>query len=47
MTASQQVRVAEFVAAPADHADEDVRKGQEFNLPTFGGGVSAKELAII
>ena len=42
----QQGGTAEPAQAPADHATKMSEKGKEFNLPTFGGGVNAKELAI-
>ena len=42
----KQGRTAGRAAARADQRQQALRKGKEFNIPTFGTGVDAKELAI-
>src|SRR6201984_1328068 len=46
MTASNKTELAGLLKRPKITATKMTEKGKEFNIPQFGGGVSAKELAI-
>src|SRR5881398_1487542 len=46
MTASNKSELASLLKRQQITATKMTEKGKEFNIPTFGGGVSAKELAI-
>src|SRR2546421_1614912 len=46
MTASNKTEIANLLKRQQITATKMTEKGKEFNIPTFGGGVSAKELAI-
>src|SRR5258708_1216192 len=46
MTASNKAELANLLKRQQITATKMTEKGKEFNMPTFGGGVSAKELAI-
>src|SRR5712691_10614965 len=46
MTATNKTELAGLLKRQQITATKMTEKGKEFNLPTFGGGVSAKELAI-
>src|SRR3989449_2721251 len=46
MTASNKTELASLLKRQQITATRMTEKGKEFNIPTFGGGVSAKELAI-
>jgi type IV pilus assembly protein PilC len=46
MTASNKTELATLLKRQQITATKMTEKGKEFNIPTFGGGVNAKELAI-
>src|SRR5882672_9708494 len=46
MTASNKTELANLLKRQQITATKMTEKGKEFNMPQFGGGVSAKELAI-
>src|SRR3982074_2856682 len=46
MTASNKTELASLLKRQQITATKMSEKGKEFNMPTFGGGVSAKELAV-
>jgi type IV pilus assembly protein PilC len=46
MTASNKTELATLLKRQQITATKMTEKGKEFNIPTFGGGVSSKELAI-
>src|ERR1700731_1402567 len=46
MTASNKTELASLLKRQQITATKMTEKGKEFNLPTFGGGVNSKELAI-
>jgi type IV pilus assembly protein PilC len=46
MTASNKTELATLLKRQQITATKMTEKGKEFNMPTFGGGVKAKELAI-
>src|SRR6267378_3590024 len=46
MTASNKTELASLLKRQQITATKMTEKGKEFNIPTFGGGVNAKELAI-
>src|SRR6266581_3806944 len=46
MTAANKTELAGILKRQQITATKMTEKGKEFNIPTFGGGVSAKELAI-
>src|SRR3989440_1005063 len=46
MTATNKTELASLLKRQQITATKMTEKGKEFNMPTFGGGVSAKELAI-
>src|ERR1700746_1604137 len=46
MTAANKTERASILKRQQSTATKMTEKGKEFNIPTFGGGVSAKELAI-
>src|ERR1700757_1551470 len=46
MTASNKTELAGLLKRQQITATKMTEKGKEFSLPTFGGGVSAKELAV-
>ena len=46
MTASNKTELANLLKRQQITATKMTEKGKEFNMPTFGGGVNAKELAI-
>src|SRR6266436_1830961 len=46
MTASNKTELASILKRQQITATKMTEKGKEFNIPTFGGGVNAKELAI-
>jgi len=46
MTASNKAELANLLKRQQITATKMTEKGKEFNMPTFGGGVNAKELAI-
>src|SRR5207237_9761617 len=46
MTASNKTELASLLKRQQITATKITEKGKEFNMPTFGGGVKAKELAI-
>jgi type IV pilus assembly protein PilC len=46
MTASNKTELANLLKRQQITATKMTEKGKEFNVPTFGGGVNAKELAI-
>src|SRR5437879_4453231 len=46
MTASNKTKRTSLLKRQQITATKMTEKGKEFNIPTFGGGVSAKELAI-
>src|SRR6267143_813571 len=46
MTASNKPELASLLKRQQITATKMTEKGKEFNMPTFGGGVKAKELAI-
>src|SRR5258707_7015448 len=46
MTASNKTELAGLLKRQQITATKMTEKGKEFNIPTFGGGVNAKELAI-
>jgi type IV pilus assembly protein PilC len=46
MTAANKVEAANLLKRQQITATKMTERGKEFNIPTFGGGVSAKELAI-
>jgi len=46
MTASNKAELASLLKRQQITATKMTEKGKEFNMPTFGGGVKAKELAI-
>src|SRR5213082_2843204 len=46
MTATNKTELASILKRQQITATKMTEKGKEFNIPTFGGGVSAKELAI-
>src|SRR5436190_1153296 len=46
MTASNKTELASILKRQQITATKMTEKGKEFNIPTFGGGVSSKELAI-
>ncbi len=46
MTASNKTELASLLKRQQITATKMTEKGKEFNIPTFGGGVKAKELAI-
>src|SRR5579864_5560752 len=46
MTAANKTELASILKRQQITATKMTEKGKEFNIPTFGGGVSAKELAI-
>src|SRR5260370_21291480 len=46
MTAANKTELAGLLKRQQITATRMTEKGKEFNIPTFGGGVSAKELAI-
>src|SRR6266481_6859529 len=46
MTASSKAELQNILRRQQITATKMSEKGKEFNLPTFGGGVSAKELAV-
>src|SRR5260370_21479005 len=46
MTASNKTELASLLKRQQITATKMTEKGKEFNIPQFGGGVSAKELAI-
>lgn len=46
MTASNKTELASLLKRQQITATKMTEKGKEFNIPTFGGGVSPKELAI-
>src|SRR5690242_14481916 len=46
MTAANKTELASILKRQQITATKMTEKGKEFNVPTFGGGVSAKELAI-
>src|SRR6266849_6543680 len=46
MTASNKTELATLLKRQQITATKMTEKGKEFNIPTFGGGVKAKELAI-
>jgi len=46
MTASNKTELAGLLKRQQITATKMTEKGKEFNMPTFGGGVNAKELAI-
>src|SRR4029077_10981037 len=46
MTASNKTELASLLKRQQITATKMTEKGKEFNIPTFGGGVSSKELAI-
>src|SRR5947199_8013770 len=46
MTASNKAELATLLKRQQITATKMTEKGKEFNIPTFGGGIKAKELAI-
>src|SRR5437667_11564701 len=46
MTASNKAELATLLKRQQITATKMTEKGKEFNMPQFGGGVNAKELAI-
>ena len=46
MTASNKTELANLLKRQQITATKMTEKGKEFNIPTFGGGIKAKELAI-
>src|SRR5213080_4592218 len=46
MTASNKTELASILKRQQITATKMTEKGKEFNMPTFGGGVKAKEIAI-
>src|SRR5258708_21480815 len=46
MTASNKTELESLLKRKQISATKMTEKGKEFNIPTFGGGVKAKELAI-
>src|SRR5207253_10762547 len=46
MTATNKTELASLLKRQQITATKMTEKGKEFNMPTFGGGVTAKELAI-
>src|SRR6266550_7260254 len=46
MTASNKTELASLLKRQQITATKMTEKGKEFNIPTFGGGIKAKELAI-
>src|SRR5436190_13501839 len=46
MTATNKTELASLLKRQQITATKMTEKGKEFNMPTFGGGVAAKELAI-
>src|ERR1700747_1784688 len=46
MTASNKTELASILKRQKITATKMTERGKEFNIPTFGGGVSSKELAI-
>src|SRR5947207_6010472 len=46
MTESNKTELASILKRQQITATKMTEKGKEFNIPTFGGGVSSKELAI-
>ena len=46
MTASNKTELASLLKRQQITATKMTEKGKEFNIPTFGGGVNSKELAI-
>ena len=46
MTASNKTELASLLKRQQITATKMTEKGKEFNMPTFGGGVNAKELAV-
>src|SRR5256714_8807877 len=46
MTATNKTELASLLKRQQITATKMTEKGKEFNMPTFGGGVKAKELAI-
>src|SRR5260370_11541569 len=46
MTASNKTELASLLKRQQITATKMTEKGKEFSVPTFGGGVNAKELAI-
>src|SRR3989442_10677307 len=46
MTASNKAELASLLKRQQITATKMTEKGKEFSVPTFGGGVKAKELAI-
>src|SRR5438093_6536172 len=46
MTASNKTELTSLLKRQQITATKMTEKGKEFNMPTFGGGVKAKELAI-
>src|SRR5256885_4229659 len=46
LTASNKTELTSLLKRQQITATKMTEKGKEFNIPTFGGGVSAKELAI-
>jgi len=46
MTASNKTELASLLKRQQITATKMTEKGKEFSVPTFGGGVKAKELAI-
>src|SRR5438034_11742196 len=47
MTASKKAELATLLKRQQITATKMTEKGKEFNIPTFGGGVKTKELAIL
>src|SRR5205807_6257059 len=47
MTAANKTELASILKRQQITATKMTEKGKEFNIPTFGGGVSSKELAIL
>src|SRR5437879_12344895 len=46
LTATNKTELARLLKRQQITATKMTEKGKEFNMPTFGGGVTAKELAI-
>src|SRR5260370_17778298 len=46
MTASNKAELANLLKRQQITATKMTEKGKEFNMPTFGGGITAKQLAI-
>ena len=46
MTAANKTELAGILKRQQITATKMTEKGKEFNIPTFGGGVNSKELAI-